>query len=499
MISLESYKPFIKKFSDGGFFYIYDVNTNQIVEVEKSIYDVIEMYVDDNEYWIKNLRKEIFKSPGFVNTMGKIKKARQEQGLFSNFKPKKITLGIKNADGVRELHEKGLMQIVIEATRICNFNCAYCNTSGKYYNHEILETYMSRENGIKAVDFFCKSSLNTEDPCITFYGGEPLLMFDLIRATVDYVKKKYSSKKFKFNLTTNASLFTKDILDFFIENDFFLMVSLDGPEQINDRYRRFKNGKGTFKRIMKTLKFIKEYNREYYSSRVSISSVLSPPFDKIDEIFDFFSNDQILSEIKGDINSNLVDVIDTSFIEDFGLEESFKEYPDVYKKFIKRLKKAILDNNLGNLTIEKKQIFSILYNLARRQKRRLHEVVTPFGACHIGRRRVFVTTNGDFHICERAGYKYKIGSIDKGFDYDRIVYYYRKLEEVLEDCKDCWAINLCERCWVLIGNLEEFRGKGKENFCSMNRKVIEQAFKLYVQLLREDPDCLKALKDVIIA
>ncbi len=72
-----------------------------------------------------------------------------------------------------------------------------------------------------------------------------------------------------------------------------------------------------------------------------------------------------------------------------------------------------------------------------------------------------------------------------------------KLEEVLEDCRNCWAINLCERCWAVIGNLEEFTGKRKEGFCTMNKKIIEKAFKLYVQLLREDPDCLKVFKDVI--
>ena len=113
-------------------------------------------------------------------------------------------------------------------------------------------------------------------------------------------------------------------------------------------------------------------------------------------------------------------------------------------------------------------------------------------------KRVFVNTSGDFFICERAGYDYKIGCIDHGFDYERIAYYYRKLDEVLESCKDCWAINLCERCWAAIGNLDEFKGKEKEKFCTMNKKIIEKAFKVYVQLLREDPDCLKVFKDVII-
>jgi uncharacterized protein len=358
---------------------------------------------------------------------------------------------------------------------------------------------MNKETCRKAVDFFCERAFNSEEPCITFYGGEPLLRFDLIKETVKYVKKKYAGKNFVFNLTTNASILNKEILNFFIENDFSVAVSLDGPQQINDRYRRFKNGKGTFKRIMKTLEFIKEYNKDYYSSRVSISSVLSPPFDKIDEIIDFFSIDKILVEIKGNISSYLVDTGDTTFIEDFNLEESFKEYSKVFRKFNKRIKKSILDNHLNQLTIEKNRIFNILYDLSRKPIKRINEYAIPFGACHIGLRRVFVTTNGGFHVCERAGYEYKIGCVEKGFDYERIAYYYRKLEEVLEDCKNCWAINLCERCWAVIGNLEEFTGKRKEDFCNRNKKVIEKAFKLYVQLLREDPNCLKVFKDVTVS
>jgi len=492
-------KPFIKKFSDGGFFYVYDANTNQIVEVEKFVYDIIHNYFDYKYNLDKTQKKETFNSTIFKNPYEEIKKARNSHGLFSNFRPKYITMGIKNADGVKEIHAKGLKQIVIETTRSCNFNCAYCNTSGKYSKSKTFQMNMNKETCIKAADFFCKRALDSETPFITFYGGEPLLRFELIRETVKYVKKNYHNKKFGYNLTTNAVLFNKEILDFFIENDFYVMVSLDGPGKINDRYRRFKNGKATFKRIMEALKFIKEYNKDYYSRRVSISSVLSPPFDKINELLDFFYTDKTLYEIKGKIRSNLVDTNNTTFIEDFILEKSLKEYSRVFRQLSKRLKKYILDNNFYHLTIEKTQIFKILYNLSRQPTKKLHEYVKPLGSCHIGMRRVFVTTNGDFHICERANYNYNIGCLEKGFDYERIAYYYRKLEEVLTDCKDCWAINLCERCWVAIGNLDEFTGQKKEKFCIMNKKNIEKAFKLYVQLLREDPDCLKVFKDVTIA
>ncbi|MGD2090277.1 MAG: radical SAM protein [Candidatus Aminicenantes bacterium] len=498
MITNRADNPFIKKFSDCGFFYIYDVNTNQLVEVEKSVYDIIDEYVDDKTNGIESPSNGTYGNQGIKEIMEKINKARVENGLFSNFRPKKVTLGLNTADGVRELHAKGLSQIIIEVSRICNCNCAYCATSGKYSKSKNFKIHMSRETCRKAVDFFCERALNSEDAYISFYGGEPLLRFDLIRETVEYVKTKYQNKKYSFNLTTNGTLINKEILDFLIENDFSIMVSLDGPEHINDRYRRFKNGKGSFKRILKNLEFIREYNKDYYSSRVSISCVLAPPFDKIDDILDFFSTYKIFKEIKDKIRSNTVDTSGTSFIEDFDLGDSFNDYSTISNKFIERFKKAILDNNLNNLTIEKTQVYNILYNFAKRAVKSLYDHVQPLGACHIGMRRVFVTTNGDFYICERAGDNYKIGCVDHGFDYERIAFYYRKLEEVLEDCRSCWAIIYCERCWALIGNLDEFTGKRKEEFCTMNKKIIEKAFKLYTQLLREDPDCLKVFKDVIV-
>jgi uncharacterized protein len=492
-------KPFIKKFIDGQFFYIYDVNTNQIVEVEKSVYDIIDRYVCDKNYGIEAQLKETSITPKFEKNLEKIKKARLEQGIFSNFKPKKVTLGIKTADGVKELHSKGLRQIVIELTRDCPLNCSYCPTSGKYSRNKTLQTHMSRKTCRKSLDFFCERAINSDQPYITFYGGEPLKRFDLIRETVEYVKKKYSKNRYGFNLTTNGILFNKENIDFFIENDIELMVSIDGPKEINDRYRRFKNGKGTFNRIMKNLLFLKQYNAGYYSRNVSISSVLSPPFDKIDEIINFFSTDQTIHDIKSKINSRLVDTKGTSFIKDFGLDESYKEYSNISEKLVERLKRSILDNNLDNLTIEKKRVYTILYNLAMRTIKGLYNHVHPLGACHIGLRRLFVSTSGDFYICERGERDYNIGCIDEGFDYEKIAYYYRKFDEVLEDCRYCWALNHCERCWAVIGNLEEFTGKRKEQFCSYSKKIIEKAFKVYTQLLREKPDCLKVFKDVLIA
>jgi uncharacterized protein len=190
-----------------------------------------------------------------------------------------------------------------------------------------------------------------------------------------------------------------------------------------------------------------------------------------------------------------VDSRGTTFIEDFGLEDSLKEYKFIFNKLVESLKNLILDNNLDTAILEKKTIMPILHNLAQRPIKRLYDYMPPLGACHIGLRRVFVSTRGDFYICERVVDYTKIGDIDNGFDYETIAALYQKLEEVMEDCRNCWALNHCERCWTHIGNLDEFTGQEKEEFCTTQKKIIEKAFKVYTELLREDPDCLKVFKE----
>jgi len=251
---------------------------------------------------------------------------------------------------------------------------------------------------------------------------------------------------------------------------------------------------------MENLAFLKQYNSNFFSRNVSIFSVLAPPFE-LDEIISFFSNDKTLCELrnKGKIRLGIVDTRETTFLEDFNLEERIHEYRGVFYKLVESLKKLILEKRLDKITFEKNTILPILKNLALRPLKKLYDYMPPLGACHIGLRRVFVNTNGDFYICERVIDHTKIGSVDNGFDYETIAAYYRKLEEMLEDCKNCWAILHCERCWAHLGNLDEFHGKNKEEFCSSNKKIIEIAFKAYTELLREDPDCFKAFEDVVKA
>lgn len=487
--------PFIKKFSHQKLFYIYDVNTYQIIRVEKPVFDIIEHYRDngDSLTYLRNKFKNTYSDDQLKHSIKQIEEAIKEHGLFSTFRPRHVTLGVGDPQQLKEFQAKqGLQQLLLELTGNCNLNCQYCEASGKYAGTTVHNKHMSKETCRKAVDFFCEQSHDSDMTAISFYGGEPLLEFPLLKDTVLHVKQNHHPTRYHFNLTTNGTLLNKEIIDFFYEHDMAILVSLDGPEHIHDRYRLTRDGKGSFRRIMENLRFIRRYNKDYYSRRVAIYGVLSPPFH-LDEVLDFYTTEETLTEIRNGrgIKGGVVDVEETTFLDDFNLREYEEDFGRTYIQLVERYKEMLLNKKRGSMTIEKRTIESILSNLARRPVQRLFETAVPLGACHPGVRRLFVNTDGEFHICERAHNHYKLGNVDSGFDLDLMVEYYRKMDAAIADCKDCWAISHCERCWAKIGDIDDFRGENKERFCNTQKKVIEIAFKAYVELLKKDPDCLK--------
>lgn len=480
--------PFVKKFTQGGFYYIYDVNTNQFVEVEEGVYNLIDSCSTSSSH---------NESPQAIKSLEKIHHAQESHELFSNFRPKQVLMGMRTAGHIKDFHNKNFNQLLLELTTGCNLNCSYCRASGKYAASDSRIPNMSWKTLINVVDYFLENSLNTSYPSISFYGGEPLIRFGIIKDTVDYVRKKGKADRYNFSLTINGTLLNKDIAVFFIDHDFSVNVSIDGPEIVHDRYRRYKGNRGSFHTIMNNMRLLKNLSPRYYAEKVSITCVLAPPYESLSEILDFFSTNEIIHELrlKGKIRASRVNTRETNFIEDFGLESSIAQFPEVLEYLEQRTKAAFLAHDLSLLTIERMHLNSILHNLARRTNYRLYDYIPPLGACHPGLKRIFVKTNGDFFICERSGDDYKIGHVDKGLDYESIAVYYRKLEEVLKGCEKCWALLHCERCWVRLGNLDEFKGEKKEKFCQSQKNSIEKAFKLYVSLLKEDPECLKVLRN----
>ena len=169
-------------------------------------------------------------------------------------------------------------QIILELTEACNLRCGYC-----VYNEHHPEfrgfgnKNMSFEVAKRSIDYILKD-YKREKFSLTFYGGEPLVNFDVMRKSILYTKEQYPKLKLHIAFTTNLTLLTEEMVDFFSSLDgdsVDIMCSLDGPKDLHDKYRRYINGKGSFSDAVKGFKLLlsKFYNKEKEKT-ISINCVM---------------------------------------------------------------------------------------------------------------------------------------------------------------------------------------------------------------------------------
>ncbi len=144
-------------------------------------------------------------------------------------------------------------------THNCNLRCSYCYAGPKQ------QRPMSIQTALQAVDFLADQA---DGRCtITFFGGEPLLEFDLIRQVVEYAERTHGSK-IDFRMSTNGTLVTQEILNFFRQHDIYFALSIDGDQVQHDLCRRYANNRGSYQNIAEKLQPILEFNP--YTIAVSV-------------------------------------------------------------------------------------------------------------------------------------------------------------------------------------------------------------------------------------
>jgi uncharacterized protein len=173
-----------------------------------------------------------------------------------------------------------LQRIVLNLTNQCNLACGYCY---EYSADKISKTdgkpkYMGMDVSQSAIDMLIKESAGRPGIHVTFFGGETLMNFPLLRETVRYAKDKSTEagKTVEFSLTTNATLITEPIADFLAEHRIGVTVSIDGDQELNDKMRVFHDGRGSYNIIVPKIKMLLERHRtNSIGARVTLSSGVS--------------------------------------------------------------------------------------------------------------------------------------------------------------------------------------------------------------------------------
>lgn len=136
----------------------------------------------------------------------------------------------------------GISNIALFVAQKCNMRCVYCYGDGGGFGED--ESLMSQEDAFIAIDWLFKESINSDHLRISFFGGEPLLNFPLIKNVVEYAKKKAEmvNKTVTFDINTNATLLTDEIINYLKRENIKPIISLDGPPEIHNKQRPLKNG-----------------------------------------------------------------------------------------------------------------------------------------------------------------------------------------------------------------------------------------------------------------
>lgn len=170
-----------------------------------------------------------------------------------------------------------LQRIVLNVTNQCNLACTYCYeySPDKISKTEGKPKYMTADVAEASIDMLIKESEDRPSIHVTFFGGETLLNFPMLRSSVEYAKRKCAEagKHVEFSLTTNATLLTEQVVDFLAEHRVGVTVSIDGDRELNDKMRVFSDGRGSYDLIVPRVKMLLERHKtNSIGARVTLSS-----------------------------------------------------------------------------------------------------------------------------------------------------------------------------------------------------------------------------------
>lgn len=463
-------KPLIYLFNTPLGYYIFDVNRNRIIKTQKPVYEALSKEQSVGEAAAAAWESE---EKSIIDGL-------KEDGFLSSFRSSEIRH--PKDDMLESILDGSVPKITLQITQACNLRCRYCPYSNNdgVSQRQHANNAMSFDIAKKSIDFLINHSKDLRQINIGFYGGEPLLEFELIKKCVAYANDKAEGKNLTYSMTTNGTLLDEEKVEFLQENNVMLVISLDGPRENHDRNRRFAvNGCGTFDTIMERIERLKLKYPEYIA-KVAFNIVIDPEADFC-STNDFYMG---FDAVKGARLSSTV--IDTkfsneglNFTEDYVIKRSY----ETYKMYLNKLGK--LDKQYVSPISEREFYIFQAFVDDFVPSYRLPETVHHGGPCVPGGQRLFIDINGNMFPCERCSETsevMKIGHIDTGFDIDkaRVLLNIGKLTE--SECKNCWAIRGCRLCATMADNVKELSAELKRGHCRMSRNIYESNLKDYAVL-----------------
>ncbi len=440
----------IHKYSMNGLFIVLDVNSGAVHVVDEIVYDILDFYKELPLDEIILKLKDKYSADEVREAYGEIKELENEKLLYTEDIYKEVIPLIERRDPV-------VKALCLHIAHDCNLKCKYCFAEeGEYHGKREL---MSLEVGKKAIDFLIKASGKRKNLEVDFFGGEPLMNFDVVKGIVEYARsiEKEKGKNFRFTITTNGILLNDDIMEYINENMHNVVLSIDGRKEVNDRMRPRAGGQGSYDNIVpKFQKLAESRNQTDYYVRGTFTR----------HNLDFGKDVLHLADLGFKQISVEPVVADPS--EDYAIQEEdlpviFEEYESLAKDIIKRRKEGKWFN-----------FFHFMIDLTGGPC-----VTKRLVGCGSGTEYLAVTPTGDLYPCHQfvGQEQFKMGTVDTGVvntdirkDFEQCNVYNKPV------CQNCWAKFYCSGgCVANSYNSHGDLITPYEIGCEMQKKRIECA------------------------
>lgn len=462
----EKFQPFIHLLDIPYGKYVYDLNKSSVIKVPDAVYAYLKDMTNEPDAEVREYLEDL-KAQGYLKEKHVKVSEHPVTEYYHSF--------IKN----------NLGQLTLQVTQRCNLKCEYCAYSGNYFNREHTNKAMSFETAKKAIDYFISHARDSSHFGISFYGGEPLLKYELIKKCVAYADSRAEGRKVSYNFTTNGTLLTEEKYKFLVNHDFSVLISLDGPQEVHDRHRVFAGTTiGSFEQMIKNVKMLKEKYPKYYEKKISFNTVLDPSYP-LKGICEFMKTNEWINP--NSVSSSIINDIQAKELNRYS-KEFLEEYE--YEKFKVLLWKVGRLKNSDLSPLMKKHFKGIkqtAVGLERAYQEELPNKGHRGGPCLVGVRKLFVDVDGRLFPCERVSETSKpacIGHIDQGIDEEKALQLLNIESLTSEECRNCWARTMCPNCFTFADDGEELSREKQLMECTSNRMQIEENIKDYL-VIRE--------------
>lgn len=413
----------VHQYKLNGYNIVLDTCSGSVHTVDEVAYDIIEMYKTHSEeeivaFILKKYahlpdvtREEILLCLEDVRTL-------EENGkLFSEDKFEKLAYNFKN-------NSKVIKALCLHVAHSCNLACSYCFAGqGKYHGKDAL---MSFETGKRAFDFLIENSGTRRNLEVDFFGGEPLLNWEVVKQLVEYARsiEKEKNKNFRFTLTTNGVLIDDEVIDFANREMSNVVLSLDGRKDVHDRFRVDYAGKGSYDKILpKFKKLVESREGKNYYMRGTFTHFNTDFTEDIFHMADLGFRELSMEPVVCSPDS-------PSALTDEDLPVLFEQYEILAKEMIRR-KKAGNGFTFYHYMLDLKNGPCIYKRIS---------------GCGSGTEYMAVTPKGDLYPCHQfvGEEEYCLGNIWDGVKKPEVQDKFRLCNAYSrEECRDCWAKLYC--------------------------------------------------------